>query len=536
MQSNTFQHKRLLPYLLAFIHDERRLLLWVATSVLMTVYLTGIADLCGDVAVVCFVSLMVRWNERVLVVTSLGIFLTYAAYPPLRLPTYFFSLAGVLQTWRLANQCAVAYSEGFAFGCAVAWWSIPHIGMAHHYNGEIVRLSAVAIIGCQFACLAATSYVTRKLPRVIGAVIVALVGTALEFVRVYEIEFPLLLLSQPAASTPIAQWASVISVYGVSAILYLINALVLPLNGNAEGRYKKWLAPSLRLIGTGVVLVGFWLSGMVLMQSVQEDCLPLDIITVQPRASILHSLGTEKRKFYPMLQHWTAAALNGRDALGWPKPELIVWPDFTIDSDPENSPAKLCMAGQWAGAILFGMIPKRPDGLKTKSAILAGHDGSTQQYDALKMIPFSETMPSWLKGNSWGKFFGMIFGKGPFEPGSSYRLMSMECAGRPEVTIGVAIYRESHFPHLLQYHCGYQSDVIVHLLNEDKFAETYPEMAWYATWDVQYRAIETRSWQVICSCSANSAIIDRRGKVRLLLGPGPGTIDSGPISLKRPAK
>ena len=89
--------------------------------------------------------------------------------------------------------------------------------------------------------------------------------------------------------------------------------------------------------------------------------------------------------------------------------------------------------------------------------------------------------------------------------------------------MGVSICYEMHFPWLPQYEVQNRPDVIVHLNNESWYKE-YPGQHGHGTWACQYRAIETRTWQLVCATWTRSAVIDPTGNVLQILPASPGVL------------
>ena len=84
-----------------------------------------------------------------------------------------------------------------------------------------------------------------------------------------------------------------------------------------------------------------------------------------------------------------------------------------------------------------------------------------------------------------------------FTPGGDYRCLSFVTQDGRTVRLGVSICYEMHFPWLPQYEIQNRPDVIVHLNNESWYKE-YPGQHGHGTWACQYRAIETRTSQLVC--------------------------------------
>jgi apolipoprotein N-acyltransferase len=80
-----------------------------------------------------------------------------------------------------------------------------------------------------------------------------------------------------------------------------------------------------------------------------------------------------------------------------------------------------------------------------------------------------------------------------------------------------------YFPWLPQYRRGDEADALVHLTNEG-WTAAHPGLSQVENWVCQYRAIETRRWQLLCTTMGNSAVIDPRGEIRAVLRGERGAI------------
>ena len=92
-----------------------------------------------------------------------------------------------------------------------------------------------------------------------------------------------------------------------------------------------------------------------------------------------------------------------------------------------------------------------------------------------------------------------------------------------EHRLAVAICYESWLPWLPQYHAREPVDAICHLIYDGDFAD-YPVYTERMLAAIRLRAIETRTWQLVCSCWAGSAIIDPRGRIVKELPREPGIL------------
>ena len=66
---------------------------------------------------------------------------------------------------------------------------------------------------------------------------------------------------------------------------------------------------------------------------------------------------------------------------------------------------------------------------------------------------------------------------------------------------------------------------MVHITNDSLFRR-HTAYFQYEVWMCQYRAIQTRSWQLLCNNWSHSAVIDTKGRVRRILPQGPAVLST----------
>jgi apolipoprotein N-acyltransferase len=508
--------------------SEFRPLLAAVTVALIGLYIGGVGRACGDGAVLGLLALVAHPSRRAFGLLLLAVAIAVLSFPPFSWPLIVCAFTPLFVLWREPAHWLKAGFQGFAFGLALAWCALPQLGMVFLKNEELVRTLAASVIGWQFFMLATTIHATRRLSIVVAAGVDAVVAAGLEACRVHFVEFPLLLVAQPVVNWPIAQWAYYVTIYGVSAAIYFISFIIGPKQVAQSGaKMPSWSST----LGGVVVLSTLCLGGWLIRGRVVSKPLPIDLVIVQPHLNGLTAVGVVKDGQLPLLRYWTHQALVKRRQQGKPIPQLVVWPEFATALSDDNiaaGTASLLGERRWAHAILFGAILKGSENRVTNSAILIDERGHIERYDKMKMIPFAETWPSWMPADSpfaaWiADFMGV---QAPFKRGNRYRPLTLQSPGRQAIKIGVSLCCEAHFPELPQYRRENHVDILAHLMNEDWFTETYPELAWYATWNIQYRAIETRTWQVICATSAHSGLVGPDGELRAFLRQGAGTVDS----------
>jgi apolipoprotein N-acyltransferase len=340
---------------------------------------------------------------------------------------------------------------------------------------------------------------------------VALIATALEMFRVTVLRWPLLVLAFPAAPTPMAQWSSAVGPFGVSFLLYAINFLWL--SARITWRESRtWASP----LAAAACSALAWIGGERIAAGVPVGPIPVTALLVQPHRVVLplQPEPTRDRDTAKLLDSLTRAALDAGPAV-----DLIVWPEAALRGagdgfGPPGAAGDEPSLGwlyhrrmpDYRTSCLVGAIVKGRDGRKYNSACLITPEGEMSRYDKRMLVVGAEDA---------------------FAAGGDYRCLEFGDRGGRRVRVGVAICYEMHFPGLPQYRAAHRPDVFVHLNNESWYRH-YPAMHLHGTWACQYRAIETRTWQLVCATWTGSAAIDPRGRLRAMLPPRPAVLRVSP--------
>lgn len=333
------------------------------------------------------------------------------------------------------------------------------------------------------------------------------------------------------AKTPLVQWLSLVPAYLFSAVLYSILFLLIP---RWDLRGISRLASSLG----GIVLLGaFWLGGDAVRKSVKVNALPFVALIVQP-----HIKPNSSQEWEPWLKLYDLTEIEL--AKGSP-PDLVLWPESSLfpsnrvpikkrDSSPkwrEDARSKLDLAALrdlyvgrcnvLAGSVLFAQENSTKFGVTvlnrrdTVSGCLVRYDGAIQIHDKLSLLPFRECRP-WCLGFYWKDSLSDANQFRSFSPGKEFNHFTFLDNTGAERRIAVVICYESWQPWLPQYHTKGKVDAICHLSYDADFWQ-YPAYHDRMLRVVRLRAIETRTWQLLCNYWSGSAVIDPTGSVVMML-------------------
>jgi apolipoprotein N-acyltransferase len=478
--------------------------------------------------------------------------LFWASTPHFQLATYFFCLSPLFWLWRYHAPTRKWIPESFLVGFACAWPVSAFIRTSVPTCGLLLQVFSCILGGVQFVGLGAGIVLGRNLPSLRAAVLAGLVATACELLQaVYGFGWCCVAISLPAASTPWAQWASQGSPFAVSFLMYVVNFLWCP-DFQVDG-WRRWRPPAVAL----AVAVLAWFGGRQIADATVIDPLRFSALIVQPGpdSNLPLSPSVSPPSSLPVLHRLTRSALaqgTSVDLIIWPESSLAltsVWND-QLDCEapsPRSSFPRNWTAGpngDMAEAVgncnlgdfyrSFMPLYKRPfllgdrvitaTGQTFNSACLIQPDGTASRHDKGKLVPVVETLPSFLR-NDWVQtnVAGWIGAADPFDSGTDFHLLYFKARTGQRITLAASICYEMYFPWLPQFQSQNRADAIVHLTNES-WCRGYPSYWQFETWACQYRAIETRSWQLVCTTMGNSAVIDPRGTIRASLEGKAGVI------------
>ncbi len=381
-------------------------------------------------------------------------------------------------------------------GFTAAWITAPFLGAAVGTNGRWLMAIACGIFGVQWLAIAAVVRRTQSLSPAWSALIVALAAAGLEMARTNLLDFPVLLVALPAATTPLAQWARFISLFGVSAIIYFISFLLVP-NFRAATPFR-WLTT----ISAVVFFGGAWIGGALIAADTPVPPLPFSAILVQPHG---RSEITVNGQAGGLEAAHTADRLTTEALAAHGRPDLIIWPEAVLArSTPDVSPLdhppgddgvdrldldvfRQRLMPRYGCQCLVGVSLVATDGKAYNSACLLGPDQGIARHDKLKLIVLAETLPAWLPAavkEALRRYFAV---KAPYSPGDAYHPLLLKLADRPPRRLAISLCYEMHFPRMPQEREADAADVILHMTDESWFRgfTGHPQ---HGTWACQYRA------------------------------------------------
>jgi apolipoprotein N-acyltransferase len=475
-------------------------------------------------------------HELVVLLSSL---LFWLAFPPLCLPTYWFALAPLAWLWRSRDAGKGVAREALLFALVSFWLLTPFVRGANPTGGwYLVYAVGLLLFSVQFVAIAFTIRLLRRHSLALAALAAALTAVAFEWLYSSALG-SFLVLFLPAAGSPLAQLAFWITSFGVSFLLYLVNFCLLPSRA-AQGR-RRWRGT----VGAVALASAALLAGLFVSWSSPERPLPVSALLVQPQHAdrFPNGIPPEREYRWVVLDRLTREALRGAgdfDLIVWPETALepSYWQDELSTRQGRLTPASrsnglsMTLADfasnqfpEYRATCLVGVtLREGPKGVYNSACGLT-QGGAVWRYDKQKLLWLVERLPVWLD-LPWvhEHVLPRLDVHAGFQPGASAPgiFTFTTQAGKP-VKAGVTICYDLFFHDLPQFRPDQGLDVIVHITNDSLFRQ-HTAFYQYEVWMCQYRAIQTRSWQLLCNNWSHSAVIDPKGWVIRCLPPGPAVL------------
>jgi len=279
--------------------------------------------------------------------------------------------------------------HGFWFGCGLflagTYWlyvSIHVFGQAPLWIAIFLMLGLVVIMGLYYALT------TWLICRFVDGIPIRLVivgpaaWVAVEWVRGWFLSgFPWMTIGYSQIDSPLAGFAPLVGVFGVSAVLLIsASAGVALLHG--AGRYARL---------TLILALLPWLAGYVL--------LPIEWTAVAGdsfRATIVQGGVSQDRKwlreqFQPTLELY-AKSLPENDSS-----DLIVWPEVAIPAALDQVPEYLQQLESFLKAgnqtLLLGILERNTDAQEIYNSVVVLGGLERQTYRKRHLVPFGEMFP-----------------------------------------------------------------------------------------------------------------------------------------------
>jgi apolipoprotein N-acyltransferase len=430
-------------------------------------------------------------------------------------------LCALKECRRVRDGFLAAFVAGVAFNTGVYYWSLEMPG----FNFNLVDFTLINIYLASywafFGAILVLASTAASLPFTLTAPWVWVTG---EYVRcnLSFLAFPWALLgSSQYQNLPFIQVASITGVYGVSAVLVLINAVLCDaiftllnaprgkasLRGRISTKDLKKICALVSVAALTLCIVyGF---GYLAIKT------PIQGKRIQVATLRTYIDGAEKktktvqqivRDHYISLSR-AAAAHN---------PNMVIWPESSVPTNLRKNFGVLKdisdLQSQIGASLVVGATERskfrksetREGEVYNSAFVFSSEGGALDRYQKIRLFPFSEYLP--LRGifpwPSW-----MVPDMGPdLTAGKDYKVFSL-----PQGKFGIVICWENMFPDLPREFAKRQAQFIVNISNENMLkgtAAVYQILAMSV-----FRAVENLTFVVRSTNGGVSCFIDPRGKI-----------------------
>lgn len=324
--------------------------------------------------------------------------------------------------------------------------------------------------------------------------------------------FPWLYAGYAGISTPLAGWAPLTGVFGLS-LLFAALAAGLAVTATSALRLR---AVALWLLGASLVMV----TGGLLQQRswTEASNTSLSVALYQPNIPLERKW--DRREFRSILRQYeeaTAPLIGEHD--------LILWPESAVPAYKHQVDGWLSAIAQRlkrADAALISGIPIRDAGARYNSIL--GMGNAEGEYHKQKLVPFGEYVPleSWLRGLI--AFFDLPmsnFVRGPAN-------QSMLTLG--SLSIAPFICYEIVYPDFVARHSR-EADFLITISNDSWFGRSIGPLQHLQM--ARFRALETGRPLLRGTNNGVTAIIDHRGGIQQSLPQFEEAVLRGEIQPRR---
>jgi apolipoprotein N-acyltransferase len=299
---------------------------------------------------------------------------------------------------------------------------------------------------------------------------------------------------------PIAQLASLLGVYGLSAFVVVVNLLVVAAS-LSTGR-RRW-----SVVAAGVLLVavaGGWGARRIAQGTLvsQRDQLRVGLV----QANIAQADKWDPRQARRILTTYIAMT---RDVVRRGA-QYVIWPESStpamFEEDAATGEALRSLAREVQVPILLGsdQIQRGTEPRFYNAAFLLGEDGTTQAvYRKIQLVPFGEFFPF----QRWLSFVSpLVERSAPFEAGTS--VVMLPIGGHRTST---AICYEVVFPELARQAVEGGSELLTTITNDGWYGQSSAPYQHFAM--ASMRAIEQGRYLARAANTGVSGIVDPYGRV-----------------------
>ena len=452
------------------------------------------------------------------------------AFSPFHLvPVLFLSFALLVRVITLARGCGLAFVFGWAFGVGYFVGGLYWIGYAFvvAQMGILLGCFAVVLMSVTLGLVIAMIAVLTKLTGLVGvrqSMAFACFWTLGEWVRSFGVlgGFPWNLVGYTwAVSDELIQIASVLGVFGLSALTVFMAALPGGLINAKASKVKSYISGGVTVICFGLVWVfGFHRLADAPTRMVDDVVLRLvqaNVLQIQKRRSDLWEEN--------LLAHIELTSAAGDKPI-----THVIWPETAVPYPLAQAPGVLnfmARAIPEGGLLLTGALRMEAEKNNAQRiwnglSVVTSSGEIVASYDKRQLVPFGEYVPF----RKWFSFSKIVSGSRDFSAGTGAH--NMKVVGLP--LLRPLICYEVIFPGSI-VRDGERPEWLLNLTNDAWYGHTTGPYQHFT--QARLRAVEEGLPLVRSANTGITAVVDSYGRIlaRLELGEK-GVLDSGlPVAI-----
>ncbi len=324
---------------------------------------------------------------------------------------------------------------------------------------------------------------------------IALLGPAawvlIEWLRGWVLSgFPWLSLGYSQIDTPLAGWAPVLGIYGVSWML-LVSA----------GGLVCLIARAGSMLAAATLTLMPWVIGSLLMQQTWTTSAGAPIPTTIVQGGVSQDRKWEPEQFVPTLNLYRDALLAA------PESKLVVWPEVAIPAVMQQVESYLAMlerdiesAGQ---TLALGILELHPNRRQVYNSVLMLDGRNRQTYRKRHLVPFGEYFPVPDFVREWMRM--MSLPNNDMQAGADEQPLLIAADG---TRMAAAICYEDAYG-AEQLYALPAAAVLINVSNDAWFGESIAPHQHLQV--ARMRALEVERWVVRATNNGISAFIGPRG-------------------------
>ena len=308
--------------------------------------------------------------------------------------------------------------------------------------------------------------------------------------------FPWLALGYAQIDTPLAGWAPVLGVYGVSLMLMLsLSAIITAVLETG----------TLRLVATITVVLPWFLGGMLSAVDWTEAAgKPMRVSIVQ--GGVSQDKKWDRNQLRPIMEYYRSSTLSVADS------DIVLWPEVAIPSVTDRVEPYVELverdARQSGQSVVFGILERNlerdPEGRIYNSVFIVGGE-QRQAYRKRHLVPFGEYFPVPDGVREWMKMQNLPHSD--LSAGEDVQSLLVAANG---ARLAVAICYEDAYG-AEQLYALPDATLLINVSNDAWFGDSiaphqHLEIA-------RMRALEVGRYAVRSTNTGISAFIDARGKL-----------------------